>query len=78
MTGTPVSFLLLWCAVLFRFHLEGISHSVYSSAIRQSEILSLAAAQTDVESILLWDVSPTEKDEYCVMPAGPNNANTAH
>ena len=38
---------------------------VYNLAMRKKEILPLATAWMDLESIMLNEVSQTQKDKYC-------------
>ena len=39
----------------------------YYSAIKKNEILPFAVAWMDLESIMLREISGTEKDKYCVI-----------
>ena len=41
----------------------------YYSAIRQNEILSLAATWMDLENTMLSEISQTEKDKYYMISA---------
>ena len=37
------------------------------SDIKKNEIMSFAATWMDLENIILSEVSPTEKDKYCII-----------
>ena len=39
----------------------------YSPAIKKNEIMPLAAIQMDLESVLLSEVSQTEKEKYLMI-----------
>ena len=39
----------------------------YYSAIKENEVLPLAATQTDLEGITLSKVSQKDKDKYCMI-----------
>ena len=39
----------------------------YYSAIKKNEILLFAVTRMDLESIMLSEISQTEKDIYCMM-----------
>ena len=39
----------------------------YYSAMKKKEILPFAATWIDLENMLLSEISPTEKDKYCVI-----------
>ena len=40
----------------------------YYSAIKKKERLSFAALRMDLESIMLREISQTEKDKHCKIP----------
>ena len=40
----------------------------YYSSIKRKKILSFATTCTDLESIMLSEISQTEKDKYCIIP----------
>ena len=40
----------------------------YYSSIKRKKILSFATTCTDLESIVLSEISQTEKDKYCIIP----------
>ena len=39
----------------------------YYSAIKKNEILPFAATWMDLDSIMLNEISQTEKDKYCML-----------
>ena len=39
----------------------------YYSAIKKNEILPFAATWMDLDSIMLSEISQTEKDKYCMI-----------
>ena len=40
----------------------------YYSAIKMNEIMPFAATWMDLETIILSEVSQTEKEKYCISP----------
>ena len=39
----------------------------YYSSIKKNEIMSFAATWMDLETVILSEVSQTEKDKYCMI-----------
>ena len=44
-----------------------IYHMKYYSNIKKNEILAFATTWVDLESIMLSEISQTEKDKYCML-----------
>ena len=49
-------------------HTHTHTHTMeYYSAIKRNEILPFAGTWMDLETIMLSDISQTEKDKYCMI-----------
>ena len=58
----------IYTYIYIYIHIHTHTHTMeYYSAIKKNKILPFAATWTDLEGIMLSEISQTERDKYCII-----------